>query len=217
MSPYLYSTDTNYKKLDEKSLPSYSSNDDVKYSLDLETDEEDTKKTPIILPETTHSRFHEEYPSYPISSQYHNFRRQEFNKNSDRDLQFIPIQQKRWSCYKILTYFTLIFGVIFIVLAVVFKIESRMHISYSIQNQCPASCVTTCYLNIPFYQPSADCDTTKKSYCDMYCLAAGMKTANVYSILFIVSISIGSFLLAVRIIATCLRYCCVDYINSNKK
>ncbi|KAI7905225.1 uncharacterized protein BX663DRAFT_502161 [Cokeromyces recurvatus] len=217
----LYSKDTSYTRLDEKTLSDYIiHHKDNTYYLDPE--EKDIKNTSIGVPETTHLRFYEEnYPSNQISSQYYNFRRQDQSNTATCDSQSFPKTQQQqrqkteWSYYRILIYFTLIFGIVFMVLAIIFKIQSRLYISQSIQNQCPVSCVTTCYLNIPFYQSSTtDCDMEKKSDCDMYCFIAGMKAAYIYSIFFLIFISSGSLLLVIHLMTICMRYCCFDYFNS---
>lgn len=193
-----YSNETTYTKLDEKDLPSY-------------TDTIDSKSP--MLPEITHKRI----DNYSISSQYQHFNSQDIEKppssSSSRQLSSTANNRR---C-RLVTHISLIIGITFLVLAAVFKIESRSHISTSIENDCPVNCITTCYSNLPFYQESLDCNPNEKQHCDINCDQVGMNSAKTYSILFLVFVSLGGFFVFVQFISSFVRYCCLDYYNLNKE
>lgn len=193
-------TDTTYTKLDEKELlPSYADTID--------------SKSPM-LPDITHKRMDE----YSISSQYQHFKCQDIERNPSPSMT-TPSASTRHSTRRcrLVAHIFLITGITFLVLAAVFKVESRSHISASIENDCPVQCITTCYSSLPFYQENVDCTSNDKQQCDRFCGPAGMDSAKTYSVLFIVSVTLGGLFVLVQLISSCLSYCCLDYYSSNKK
>ncbi|KAG2190555.1 hypothetical protein INT46_010233 [Mucor plumbeus] len=189
-----YNNETTYTKLDEKDLPSY-------------TDTINSKS--LMLPEITHKHIED----YSISSQYQHFNSQDIEKPSSSSQQLPSTTSRR--C-RLVTHIFLITGITFLVLAAVFKVESRSHISTSIENDCPANCITSCYSKLPFYQESLDCNPNEKQHCDIICDQAGMNSAKIYSILFLVFVSLGGLFVFVQFISSFVRYFCLDYYNLNK-
>lgn len=189
-------TDTTYTKLDEKDLlPSY-------------TDTIDSKSP--MLPDSTHKRMDES----SISSQYQHFKCHDLERSSSPSMTppLATTGRSTRQC-RLVTHIALITGITFLVLAAVFKVESRSHISTSIDNDCPVRCITTCYSSLPFYSQSADCTINDKQQCDMYCGSVGMNSAQTYSVLFVVFVALGGFCVLVQLVSSCLRYCCLDYYN----
>lgn len=197
--PYNSNTDTTYTKLDEKDLlPSY-------------TDTMDSK-SPMLPDSTPKQRMDESC----ISSQYQHFKCLDLERSSSPSMTSTPSATTRTSTSrrcKLVTHISLITGITFLVLAAVFKVESKSHISTSIDNDCPVQCITTCYSSLPFYSESVDCTSNDKQQCDMYCGSVGMNSAQTYSVLFIVFVVLGGFLVLVQLISSCFRYCCLDYYN----
>ncbi|GAN08052.1 hypothetical protein MAM1_0187c07558 [Mucor ambiguus] len=187
--------DTTYTKLDEKDLlPSY-------------TDTIDSKSP--MLPDTTHKRMDE----YSISRQYQQFKCQDMERNPSPSMTTSSASARSSRQCKLVAHIALITGITFLVLAAVFKVESRSHISTAIDNDCPVRCITTCYSSLPFYRESVDCTISDKEQCDMHCGPVGMDSGQTYSVLFIVFVALGGFLVLVQLISSCLRYCCLDYYN----
>lgn len=197
--PYNSNTDTTYTKLDEKDLlPSY-------------TDTMDSK-SPMLPDSTPKQRMDESC----ISSQYQHFKCQDMERNASPSMTAPTRTSNSSRRCKLVAHICLITGITFLVLAAVFKVESRSHISTSIDNDCPVRCITTCYSSLPFYQESADCTSSDKQQCDMYCGSVGMDSAHTYSVLFVVFVALGGLFVLVQLMSTCLRYCCLDYYYNKK-
>ncbi|KAL9548784.1 hypothetical protein MBANPS3_005527 [Mucor bainieri] len=193
-------TDTTYTKLDEKDLlPSY--NDTI------------DSKSPMLLPDTSSSMHKQRMDEYSISSQYQHFKCHDMERNISPSSSMTPSPSPPTSSSsasnrsssrrcKLVAHLSLITGITFLVLAAVFKVESRSHISTSIDNDCPVPCITTCFASLPFYRESLDCTASDKQQCDVYCGSVGMDSARTYSVLFVVFLALGGFFVLVQLVSS---------------
>ncbi|KAI8987525.1 hypothetical protein BDF20DRAFT_272407 [Mycotypha africana] len=158
--------------------------------------------------------------------------------DEDVDSEFSKQNNRLCPC-SIVSYISLITGIVLILLSLIFEFQSRYHIAKANDfDHCPtAPCIEGCYKHLPFYYPPSTttlppppisnnntielvsssidshnlCTVEVKQYCDGICGDLGINAAKIYGILFMVFITVGGFFVILQISLSFVRYYCLGY------